>query len=370
MICPKCGCQNSSESKYCGRCGLALGKKKNPNGKLPVIIISICVVLALLCVGATLPQLLHTHKWEDATCEVPMTCIDCGETKGKSLGHNWESATCVNPKTCSDCGATEGDLLEHVWRDATCQTVSTCTLCGKETGGLADHNWLVATTTMPKTCSVCNITEGTALVLENQFAKYDVGDVFELGKYEQNGYWGDGSEDIKWEVLAKQDDRILVITTQAIECKQFHSEDIGITWEDCDLRQWLNDTFYYGAFTAEEREFIILTTVKAESNSTYTRVDPGRDTEDYIFLLSLSEVKYYFNNHLDRHCKATPYAIEAGAQAIKRNNNGTWWILRTPGEASDKVANVDSSGALNPAGSRVESVNGAVRPAMWIKTTS
>ena len=29
----------------------------------------------------------HTHKWEDATCSAPKTCVGCGETEGEKLTH-------------------------------------------------------------------------------------------------------------------------------------------------------------------------------------------------------------------------------------------------------------------------------------------
>jgi len=36
---------------------------------------------------------LDPHTWQDATCTEPMTCLDCGKTKGSPLGHSYTIAT-------------------------------------------------------------------------------------------------------------------------------------------------------------------------------------------------------------------------------------------------------------------------------------
>ncbi len=105
----------------------------------------------------------HEHTWTDATCTVPKTCSECGETEGEPLGHSWADATCTEPKTCSVCGETEGEALGHSWADATCTEPKTCSVCGKTEGEALGHSWADATCTEPKTCSVCGKTEGEAL---------------------------------------------------------------------------------------------------------------------------------------------------------------------------------------------------------------
>lgn len=53
----------------------------------------------------------HEHTWTEATCEVPKTCSECGETEGEMLEHVWVEATYTEPKTCSVCNITEGTSL-------------------------------------------------------------------------------------------------------------------------------------------------------------------------------------------------------------------------------------------------------------------
>lgn len=52
-------------------------------------------------------------EWNEASCEKPETCKECGETKGDALEHSWNDASCSTPKTCGRCGATEGMPVEH-----------------------------------------------------------------------------------------------------------------------------------------------------------------------------------------------------------------------------------------------------------------
>lgn len=52
-----------------------------------------------------------SHKWVEATCEMPKLCEKCGETEGEALGHDWSEATRQAPQTCQVCGQTEGEPL-------------------------------------------------------------------------------------------------------------------------------------------------------------------------------------------------------------------------------------------------------------------
>lgn len=194
--------------------------------------------------------------------------------------------------------------------------------------------------------------------------KYQVDDRFYFGSYEQDGNRSNGAEPIQWRVLATESDRILVISEKALECKPFYSEDITIDWKYSELRYWLNTDMYITAFSEAERKAILLSRVAAEANP-QNNIDPGSDTSDYLFIPSISEMQQYFSSNNDRRCSATQYAINKGAYV---DDGSTWWLLRNPGDAGDKVANVNSDGRIDYVGSRVENVNGGVRVMMWIGT--
>lgn len=74
--------------------------------------------------------------------------------------------------------------------------------------------------------------------------------------------------------LAKENDRILVISKYALDCKPYNTSDVDVTWETCSLRQWLNSSFINNAFTVEEKAMIPSETI---ANPEYSTI-PGRTT--------------------------------------------------------------------------------------------
>ena len=192
----------------------------------------------------------------------------------------------------------------------------------------------------------------------------NVGGIIAMGRYPQTA---NGSDElpIYWNVLDIQDDRALVITLYGVDSQEFHTDQEDVDWEYSDIRTWLNGYFFTHAFSDAEKDEILMSTVPADWNPQYA-VDPGNDTEDKIFLLSVSEVLKYMPTDADRKCSATPYAEKLrGAW----NNGGCWWLLRSPGDRSDKVASTNTDGTIDFDGGSVSSPRGAIRPAMWIKVT-
>lgn len=121
----------------------------------------ITALLVLLCFALSACACKHT--WNDATCQTPKTCSQCGATEGEVAAHQWTDATCVAPRTCAVCGKTEGEPLPHNWMPATCTAPKTCASCGGFEGDALGHKWEPATCTSPKICSVCKDQEGEPL---------------------------------------------------------------------------------------------------------------------------------------------------------------------------------------------------------------
>lgn len=191
------------------------------------------------------------------------------------------------------------------------------------------------------------------------------GDILTYGAYEQDGFSSDGREPIEWVVLDKTDGKALLLSNQAMDCVPYNNQNVGCTWATCSLRKWLNDTFYKKAFSTEEREWILKSRVAAHKNPD-SSTNPGMDTDDYIFLLSVDEVKYYLPNNSDRMCSPTEYAVTQGA--FREYRLGTcWWWLRTPGETSQDASSVNSDGTIDTDDGSVNSGKGCVRPAMWVR---
>lgn len=191
-----------------------------------------------------------------------------------------------------------------------------------------------------------------------------VGSEILLGHYEQDNDSANGPEDIRWQVLDIQDGKALVISKQALDAHRYQTKLEDITWETCDLRQWLNGEFLNSAFSDKEKAMLQTTTATADPNPEST-MDPGNPTEDRVFLLSMAEAERYFSSDEARKCGVTGYA-QAHRVYLYENQN-TWWWLRSPGAKQTTAGFIDGNGKIRVLGNNVDYGNGAVRPAMWIE---
>ena len=202
-------------------------------------------------------------------------------------------------------------------------------------------------------------------------------DVITFGKYSSDsGYYAQES-DIEWIVLEKQGNSLFVISKQAVGNELYNETDTAVTWETCTLRSWLNDEFLNSAFTSEEQAKIQTTDVVAEKNPVYD-TDPGNNTKDKIFLLSITEAEKYFTTDLRMVCAGSgggPVCTTAGGQYACR-----WW-LRTPGIDQQHAAYIfNGKGDYIYEGYNVASIFepnvadgggcAGVRPAMWLNFDS
>ena len=221
------------------------------------------------------------------------------------------------------------------------------------------------------------------------------GKYFTLGRYEQDNKPGTGPEPIQWMVLDREGDRVLVISRYVLDCVRYDEEYRRVTWETCTLRAWLNGEFLDSVFDADELLLIRTTHVTADPNPDFD-VDPGEDTEDKLFLLSIPEAEAYF--HPDPYmlphpgfntqemykavakyeakpstlyCKPTAYAaVRGGIQGKIAGHGAACWWLRAPGMRASSAAYADHFGLIDTWGALVNCDGGTtipgVRPAMWI----
>ena len=85
------------------------------------------ILLLFLSLLLALGSCACEHAWEPASCQVPATCMLCGETQGELAAHTWVEATCIAPRTCTVCGVSEGLTSGvHAYQ------ADVCTLCGTE----------------------------------------------------------------------------------------------------------------------------------------------------------------------------------------------------------------------------------------------
>lgn len=199
----------------------------------------------------------------------------------------------------------------------------------------------------------------------------EVGDIITFGKYYSYDAGASPSikkdADIKWRVLAKENNRILVISEYALDCQQYNESSASVTWEKSTLRKWMNKTFLNAAFDSAEKSIIAKTTVSADENPNYD-TDPGNSTKDKVFLLSINEANKYFSSDSARVCYPTVYANFNGAEFYARYNGAIKWWLRSPGSMSDNVAYVNQEGSVSIPGTGVYRDMDilCVRPVLWI----
>lgn len=205
---------------------------------------------------------------------------------------------------------------------------------------------------------------------ESALKNVNPGDIIEFGKYRAAGDKDGQKEAIAWLVLAKDGDKILVMSVYGLDTQPYHTETQKITWDDSYIRKWLNGYFYEEAFSSSEKAEILETTVKPEK---VWDCSPGEETSDSVFLLSKGDVSSYIedNVYLDdireiMHCKPTS---SAKTQDIYVNDDGAcWWWLRNTSRNNTIAYRVSSDGLVDVNGYELKTKRGLVRPAMWLRT--
>ena len=223
-------------------------------------------------------------------------------------------------------------------------------------------------------------TPRTAEVSAKMNALFTVGNYVTFGHYPQTKN-GNDSTPIEWAVLARDGSKALLLSRYGLEAQPYNQVSANVTWEDCTLRAWLNDTFRNRAFTQEEQTAIMLTDVdnsRAQGYSSWA-TDGGSDTQDMVFLLSYADAQYYFglvygdkNNRMAR-TSPTPYALARGAWVSSDDPTydgkyAAWWWLRSPGGEQNCAARVSPEGGL--VGSSVSYTYTMIRPVIWVDLSS
>lgn len=203
-------------------------------------------------------------------------------------------------------------------------------------------------------------------------------------------------EPIKWRILSMNEDGTdaLVLANNNLDNQLFSMEHKDVVmnnkirnscdWKYSVLRSFLNGydgsknaynmdytteyNFLDMAFTAEEQENILTTTLK--NNEGYYSHIYGSDTDDKIFCLSykdLTRKTYGLTSDQNRIAYSSDYTIQKGAFTV---TNRCYWWLRSAGDDYCRVSNVDYQGDIHLGGNYSDAVYNSVRPAMHIDLTS
>ncbi len=185
-------------------------------------------------------------------------------------------------------------------------------------------------------------------------ADFTPGEYVIFGRYEQDGDPENGLEPVDWLVLNIQDDSAVMISRYGLDCVQFHDSYAPATWEDSNLRTWLNGSFYSECFSEDERAAILDTEVDnsaAQNDMNVLRGDEN-STTDKVYLLSYKEADTLFPYSYKRICIPTAYAASKGLTLEPDSGSCSWW-LRTPGPGIYNREIVREKGDLNAFGKSV-----------------
>ena len=212
----------------------------------------------------------------------------------------------------------------------------------------------------------------------------------------------------EWQTLERKGNSSLLITIGMIEAGPYHAGKQAVTWENCDLRKFLNGKFLE-KFSSAEREKIVEVTNQNPGNPWYsTRAvftrqsgdatdkvksgDPlvGNPTKDKIFVLSIDEACSYFGDSTarlknkgftqngkqlkpdDPKNLSLSFFIRINddndknriADNLTAKKSIGWW-LRSPGEEAIRAAVITEDGAVWVGGTPFWNALG-IRPALWV----
>lgn len=243
--------------------------------------------------------------------------------------------------------------------------------------------------------------DGDVLQTKIQLPAVEVGDVISFGSYEQDNdtLTLGATEGVEWMVIARDSGKALILSKHLIDCVPYHNDTSSVSWEESDIRHWLNDSFYESAFSESEKATILETQLE-------TKIPGSSDTAvttDKVFLLSSADLGQYFEfeywdetydlgeNGYGLIASSTPYAEEHGAYNIKLTKKtaaetisahpelegsltAMWW-LREPGNivglSGDTIGNIhwNPGDPLIPISRPYTDDSMGVRPAIWVSVS-
>jgi len=189
----------------------------------------------------------------------------------------------------------------------------------------------------------------------NAINYYDVSDVCPMAEI-KGLKCGDRIEfgGYTWVVLYINTIFALVLSENILARMDYHHTLTSITWEESQIRHWLNTEFYCRFPEAERKA--ILPAFTMNHNNPHFDTEGGNTTVDKVFLLSYEDIEKFFK---DISFKSTEIAQET-----------CWWWLRTPGIYSDRVAAVHEDGHVVMPGYYIKSSlcnnTGGIRPALLL----
>lgn len=176
-----------------------------------------------------------------------------------------------------------------------------------------------------------------------------VGDSIEFGSYYQtsDGSGGFNKEPIKWNVLKVENGKALLLSSKIIDAARYNNTSAtvngyyGNNYAHSEVRKWLIDDFYNSAFTENEKNCILETTLDNSACATdynasgsYNKYS-SESTTDKVFLLSKNEIDTLASKYMNK--SVTDYAKSRGFQQIVSTEACNAWLTRTAGNNTFQI---------------------------------
>lgn len=153
-------------------------------------------------------------------------------------------------------------------------------------------------------------------------------------------------EAVTWYVAKRENNRLLLVCDYAI-AYYFNQKKVGVTYENANVVQVLNEGIYYTLFDSYEKPYIL-----------------GEQENTKLFLLSADEVNTYLDSE---HMRVKKIAVlDSRVYFASEKDKYLWWWLSDTTPKEQKAWVVTRDGEIDMQGRLVNNASGGVRPAMWI----
>ena len=176
-------------------------------------------------------------------------------------------------------------------------------------------------------------------------------------------------EPIEWKILENNGTEMTLISENTLDSERFNTSEqdriidglqvYANNYEHSSIRTWLNETFYDTAFSAADKEKIMVTEV--DNSPASTGQTPNKracdNTFDKVFLLAYGEMheiwtnigsvpaKYsVFDNENERCSITTDFARVQQLDSFNRETGSTYVALRSPTPDSNGIGFIGSEG--------------------------
>lgn len=186
-----------------------------------------------------------------------------------------------------------------------------------------------------------------------------VGDEVLFGRYECDAMIP-GKERVKWIVLQKNENRVMLLAKEGIEGSVYNRKHVQVEWQNADICHFLNEDMFAALFSNYEKKSVL----------------KNPESGDYISLLSAKEAERLLKGDVDR--QLTFLVSNAASKGTNVNEvsrvhqwdskgyHASWWWLRGEGKSIfAPIVTVD--GEIVTDKKYVNKPNGAVRPVVWVQ---